>query len=159
MPEGAPIGHRGVSLTMEERGELGSNCRSTFLDNIAGTHRTMQQWSGLDLEVALDIGRSWPSVEEYVRRMRPPIMHKRQWGGYAEAALLSYDWKIAVAIFTKTSVGKYVLLCEPVTPPEANPAHRIGVVWSGTHYDLLLVPLEEWMKAQQKAHGPPRLAP
>ena len=159
LPQGAPIGHRGVSLTMEERGELGANCRSIFLDKIAEIHTARQQWCGLDLELALDIGRSWPSVTEYLARMKPPIMRKRQWGGYVEAALISYDWNIIVAIFVRTSVGKYVLLCEPVMPPGANPAHRICVVWSATHYDLLLVPPEEWTKAQQEAHGPPRFAP
>ena len=151
---------------MEERGELGANCRNVFLDKIEairqqkthGAPGLVNSWSGLDLEIALDIGRSWPSVEEYLIRMRPPIMHRRQWGGYAEAVLISYDWKAVVAIFLKTSVGKYVLLCEPVVPPEANPERRICVVWSGTHYDLLLVPLEEWTKAQQKTHGPPGFA-
>ena len=74
-------------------------------------------WPDLDLEAALDIGRSWPSVEEYLARMRPPITRRSQWGGFAEAALISHAWKITVAILAKRSDGKYVILCEPVQPP------------------------------------------
>ena len=93
----------------------------------------------MNLEAALDIGRSWPSVEEYLARMRPPITRQKQWGGFAEAALISHDWKITVAIFATTCSGKYFLLCEPVKPPGVSPEHRICVVWTETHYDLLLV--------------------
>ena len=107
-----------------------------LLAKVAETHASRQKWPHLDLEAALDIGRSWPSVEEYLARLRPPITQKRQWGGFVEAALISHDWKITVAIFAKRSDGKYFLLCEPVKPPGVSPEHRICVVWKDTHYDL-----------------------
>ena len=154
LPHQAPIGHRGVSLTMEERGELGANCRSVFLDKVAQTHANMQMWPDLDLEAALDIGRSWPSLEEYLARMRPPITRRRQWGGFPEAALISHDWKIIIALFAKRSDGKYFLVCEPVKPPGVSLERRICVVWLETHYDLLLVSPDQWAKAQEKTQAP-----
>ena len=110
-------------------------------------------WPDLDLEAALDIGRSWPSVEEYLARMRPPIRDKRQWAGFAEAALISHAWKITVAIFAKRSSGKYLILCEPVKPPGVIPEHRICVVWKERHYDLLLVSPDQWAKAQEQTQA------
>ena len=91
-------------------------------------------------------------MEAYVAAMRPPITHQRQWGGFVEAALISHAWKITVAIFAKRS-GKYFLLCEPVKPPGVSPEHRICVVWTGSHYDLLLVSRDQWAKAQEKTQA------
>ena len=48
--------------------------------------------------------------------MGPPITCPRQWAGFAEAALISHDWKITVAMFAKVYDGKKFILLEPVKP-------------------------------------------
>ena len=85
--------------------------------------------------------------------MRQPITGNRQRGGFAEAVLLSYHWKITVAIFAKRLDGKYFLLCDPVKPPGVSLEKRICVVWSGNHYNLLQVSADQWAKAQEKTHA------
>ena len=120
-----------------------------FLDNVREKHESRQMWHGLNLEAAIDIPRSWPSVGEDLARMRPPIKRRRQWGGFAEAALISYAWKVTIAIFATRS-GKYFLLVEPVKPPGVSLERRICVLWTGSHYDLLLVSRDQWAKAQEK---------
>ena len=97
-----PIGHGGVSLTMEQRGDLGADCRHVFLKEGAETHESGHMWNNLDLGTALDISRSWPSVQEYLATMRSPITCPRQWAAFAEAVLISYDWRIAVAMICQT---------------------------------------------------------
>ena len=91
-------------------------------------------------------------MEDYLATRRPPITCQRQWGGFAEAALISHDWKITVAILATCS-GKYFLLREPVKPPGVSPEHRICVVWTEAHYDLLLVSPDQWAKAEEKTYA------
>ena len=126
---------------MEEQGGLGADSRSVFLDKVAKIHANMQMWHGLDSARALVIGRSWSSVEAYLAEMRPPITQQGRWGGYAEAALISYAWNVVIAMFCKFLIGAYTLLCDPVTPPGANLAHRI-----------CMVPPGNWAQAQQGTH-------
>ena len=131
-----------------------------MLDLVEKNHKDKKGWYGLDsLEAALDIGRSWPSVDTYVATMRQPIESRRQWGGYAEAVLISYVAKTGLAIFTKTGHHKYHLCCEPVIPPEVDPEKIICFVWSQSHYDVLTVSPDKWAKAKQQHHGTSGNAP
>ena len=133
-----------------ERAELGNRCRRDYLDTIAERHRLGQTFAGVDISAALDIGRQWTSVEQYVASMDFPIEHRRQWGGYGEALLLSHEWGRVVAIFGQTAKGEHFLLCEPIRPPGADDKSRICLLWKRTHYDLLVVPDSLWLKAESK---------
>ena len=146
----APIGLRGVSRTMAERAELGVQCRREYLGKVAERHRNGQTFAGLDLLAALDIGRQWRSVEQYVDVMDFPVQHRHQWGGYSEALLLSHEWKIVVAIFGHAASGEYFLLCEPIRPPGAEDRDRVCLLWKRTHYDLLVMPDSLWSRAERR---------
>ena len=91
--------------------------------------------------------------------MRQPVASRRQWGGYAEAVLISYVAKTGLAIFTKTGHHKYHLCCEPVIPPEVDPEKIVCIVWAENHYDVLIVSPDKWAKAKQKHHGTSGNAP
>ena len=87
---------------MQRRADLGETCRNLFLQLVAHRHENKQVWPGIDMMLALDIGRRWPSVEAYLEHMKKvPVKDPSQWGGYGEAALISYDWTVIVAIFAK----------------------------------------------------------
>ena len=138
-------------LTMPERAKLGETCRNAFLAKVTHRHQHKLAWAdGSDLTAALDVGRGWPSVEEYLERMKFPITHRRQWGGYGEALLLSHEWKVVIAFFAERAPGQYFLLCEPVSPPGANVALRICLLWKVTHYDLLSLPTAIWDRAVRR---------
>ena len=118
---------------MAERAELGVECRREYLGKVAERHRNGQTFAGLDLLAALDIGRQWRSVEQYVDVMDFLVQHRRQWGGYSEALLLSHEWRIVVAIFGHGARGEYSLLCEPIRPPGAEDRGRVCLLWKRTH--------------------------
>ena len=113
-------------------------------------HRNGQTFAGLDLLAALDIGRQWRSVEEYVNVMDFPVQHRHQWGGYSEALLLSHEWKIVVANFGHAASGQYFLLCEPIRPPGAEDRDRVCLLWKRTHYDLLVILDGLWSRAERR---------
>ena len=83
----------------------------------------------------------WESLEEYLVAMQPPIVGRRQWGGFAEAAIIAVKWKVQVVFFLDLPGGDVAMMTEPVGTGETR---RICVLWRGTHYDLLLVRAEVW---------------
>ena len=108
-----------------------------------------------EIAVALAIGGQWSSVEEYLDIMKLPVKHRRQWGGYSEALLLSYQWNVTVGIFAEGKTGDRFLMCDPIIPPGAtDPENRICLLWKGqTHYNLLIMPPRTWAQAQRAAQA------
>ena len=142
---------------MEQRVELGLQCRREYLAKLAERHAIGPgaTFAGVDIAVALAIGQQWRSVEQYLDVMKLPVKHRRQWGGYSEALLLSYQWNVTVGIFAEGKTGDYFLLCDPIIPPGAtDPEKRICLLWKGqTHYNLLIMPPRTWAQAQRAAQA------
>ena len=88
----------------------------------------------------LDVG--WGSLEEYLDAMKPPITDRRQWGGFAEAAIIAACWNVQVVLFLDLPGGQVAMMTEPVGRGE----RRICVLWRGTHYDLLIVRDAVWAR-------------
>ena len=93
----------GVVSSMDQRVELGLQCRREYLVKLAERHAIGPgaTFAGIDIATALAIGHQWRSVEEYLDVMKLPVRSRRQWGGYSEALLISYEWQVIVAIFAK----------------------------------------------------------
>ena len=94
---------------MEQRAELGLQCRREYLAKLAERQAIGPgaSFAGIDIAAALAIGQQWRSVEQYLDVMKLPVKHRRQWGGYSEAFLLSYEWQVTVGIFAQGFQRQY----------------------------------------------------
>ena len=107
---------------------------------------------GLSVRECLLADRTSP--EEYISAMSPPITGQRQWGGFAEAAVIAFHWGVRVGFFARCLGREEVfLLLDPVGPEGA--VHRIALLWTGGHYEALVMDNACWKKActPLTAHG------
>jgi hypothetical protein len=130
-----------TALTLQQRGEKGAQCRTWFLDLVKGLmQRKAELHPGLGVtveEVLLESG-CWATPDEYVSAMSTPLPNRGTWGGFAEASVMAYRWNVRIALFAmNASSEELFLLFEPAEPRNAEA--RVCLLWTGTHYDLLVL--------------------
>jgi hypothetical protein len=145
-----------TALTLQQRGEKGAQCRTWFFDLVKGLmQRKAELHPGLGVtveEVLLESG-CWATPDEYVSAMSTPLPNRGTWGGFAEASVMAFHWKVRVAFFALTECKKQVfLLCDPAGPQGATA--RICLLWTGSHYELLVLDDAAWMRACTPAGEP-----
>ena len=82
--------------------------------------------------------------------MSPPIADTSQWGGFAEAIAIAYHFKVKIGTFgLHRHSDEVFLLIPPAGPPGTKEA--ITLLWTGDHYELLIMRPETWDRAQKHA--------
>ena len=125
---------------------MGELCRARYLREVEDMCKKNKKLpSGLAIADMLRHMVSGPTVENYFTLMRAPLWSRRQCGSYAEASVLVAIWKVQIGFFGQTETG-VVLLQEPLGYDKGS---YISVLWSGGHYDLLILDTDQWLHAQQ----------
>ena len=123
-----------------QRTALGAQCRQQYLLLVKRLAEEKHEAMGLSVEDLLtDLG--WRDLTEYLATMEPPIVSRRQWGGFAEAVIMGYAWKMQVAFFLELRGGNIAMMTQPVGQ---NTKGRICLWWRGSHYDLLIIDEAVW---------------
>ena len=143
-PHGWEEGILGKMPMQAERVILGQCCRDWFLRSVEPWLEQGKTFHGLDLRSILLMESQTPA--EYIASMKPPITARDQWGGFAEAVVISHAWKVQVAIWAEDTDGFFMLI-DPLGPAACAEHQRISLVWKQTHYDILVVPASDWQRA------------
>ena len=145
-----------TALTLQQRGEKGAQCRTWFLDLVKGLMQgkaELHPGLGLTVEEVLLESGCWATPDEYVSAMSTPLQNRGTWGGFAEASVMAFHWKVRVAFFALTECKEEVfLLCDPAGPQDATA--RICLLWTGLHYEILVLDDAAWMRACTPAGEP-----
>ena len=84
-----------------------------------------------------------------------PKGDRTQWGGFAEAIAISFYWKVRIVFGHDHDAESVFLLTEPAGPPEpAGPLDAVPailVLWTGGHYELLVMTSETSDEAKKPA--------
>ena len=101
------VGYRAISgniAKLSQRQALGAQCREQYLQLVKKLAEQKHLVLGLSVEDLLtDLG--WRDLTEYLATMGPPILSRRQWGGFAEAVIMGHKWQVQVAFFLELHGG------------------------------------------------------
>ena len=123
-----------------KKAELGSQTRLWFLKLAEDMMEHGTQIGSINMSVkTLLAGVQDP--QQYLKRMHPPITSKRQWGGFGEALVCAYYWKVQIAFFTLNTDGSIALMSEIYGSPSP---HQICLLWTGSHYESLQLSDTAW---------------
>jgi hypothetical protein len=117
----------------------GTECRAQYLAYV----REQQHESkigGLSLQQVIQSSTSM-STEDYLSHMRRPG-GMSSWGGHLEVAVIAKRWRCRVVIFQFEPTLRRALAITYSGQDIASQHHnrgRIAILWSGTHYDLILL--------------------
>lgn len=75
------------------------------------------------------------TVENYLMEMASYGKSRAQWGGWLEAAIMSYRWRARINVY-EVQKGRYKLTHNLEFSGKTD--YTIRLLWLGTHYDLLL---------------------
>ena len=114
-------------------------CRAQYLEYVREKQHTFMI-GGLALPQLIQSSTSM-NTEEYLTHMRKPS-GRSSWGGYLEVAVIVQRWRCRAVTFqfepelrravAITYVGEDIATCH-------NNRGRIAILWSGTHYDMILL--------------------
>ena len=92
-------GKHDARLSYAEREDLGVKARAWFLktakQNFSEGTVIIDDltWQSLLLD------HLWDTPEAYIAAMSPPITHRSQWGGFAEARAMAHKWNAKIGFF------------------------------------------------------------
>ena len=118
-------------------------CRTGYLDQISASVRDNHHSFKIgELELPLLIESATAmNPQEYLRHMRLP-QGNPSWGGFLEVAVLATRWKCRVVTFQFDVQQKRATAITYSGEEVAQRHHnrgKIAIMWSGTHYDLILL--------------------
>ena len=142
--------HRHQGLSFQGLAAQGAKCRWEFLRLVR--HLIQEKnviHDGLTVEDILMDSSSWASPEEYLVQMSQSQseIDRSKWGGFAEAAVLAFYWRVRVGFFAlDTSRTAVFLLMDPAGPTDEALPH-ICLLWNGTHYEAMQMDDATWKVA------------
>ena len=141
-------------LTCARLAALGRRTRSGFLERIEERIRRGVRYCDLSIpELLIDVSGidrdarkappiDWPEVQEYLRRMRS-WSSRDCWGSAAELVVLAHMSKTQIFLLERFACNEeWQLLTGPVGPDDWK--LRIGLVYTGRHYDTVRLPFCSW---------------
>jgi hypothetical protein len=130
---------------------LGRRTRAGFLQRVEQKNRNRVRYCGLSLpELLIDVSDLDDSarddaVQQYLRRMQS-WGSRDCWGGAAELVVLAHMSKTQIFLLEGYEGNEWQLLTGPVGPDDCK--LRIGLVFSGAHYDAVRLPFCSWAALQ-----------
>ena len=114
-------------------------CRAKYLEHIREKQHVLKI-GGLALPQVIQSSTSM-NTEEYVTHMRKPS-GRSSWGGYMEVAIIVQKWRCRAVTFQfEPELRRAVAITysgEDIAQRHNNRG-RIAILWSGTHYDLIIL--------------------
>ena len=114
-------------------------CRAKYLQHIREKQHVLKI-GGLALPQVIHSSTSM-NTEEYVTHMRKPS-GRSSWGGYMEVAIIVQKWRCRAVTFQfEPELRRAVAITysgEDIAQRHNNRG-RIAILWSGTHYDLIIL--------------------
>ncbi len=114
-------------------------CRAGYLDHVRDNHHHFKIGE-LELPLLIQSATSM-STQEYLTHMRTP-KGSSSWGGCLEVAVLAQRWRCRGVTFQfEPARGRAVAITysgEDIFGKHHN-SGKIAILWSGIHYDLILL--------------------
>ena len=116
-----------------------TSCRAQYLEHVREKQHEFKL-GGLALQQIIQSSTSM-NTEEYLTHMRKPS-GRSSWGGYLEVAVIVKKWRCRAVTFQfdpalRRAVA--ITFCGEDIASRHNNLGRIAILWSGTHYDLILL--------------------
>ena len=123
--------------------QLGISCRAGYLKRVLPRLKTNSAWLGGGPPIGLALrASSGLTPSEYEKCMaRPNALDMQTWGGFFEAAFLGHVWQKTVKIFVVNPKDRSLSLMTKIgyQGTDGDSLESLCVVWTGTHFDALLL--------------------
>jgi hypothetical protein len=108
--------------------------------------RKAELQDGLTVEHILFESGCWASAVAYISAMSNTVKYRSTWGGFAEASVMAYHWNVRIAVCAMTASREELFLMFELVGPR-NAEARVCLLWTGTHYVLLVLDDGAWTSA------------